>query len=112
MAFDSFILFKNFLYIFQFTIDEKHDIKSGLVDWLGRCSGVPPMTHWRVVFVIEPNQHLTCPQPRSLKLRQLELFSAVMTLKVVVSHLTPLLTRSEADISTLEINYSDKRVQE
>ena len=105
VALDSFILFENFLYIFQFTISKHHDIKAGLVNWYERCSGVPPMTRWRFVFVIGPNQYLTCPQPRLLNLRQLRPFSAVMILKVV-SHLTPLLTRSEADISTLEIGYS------
>ena len=83
VALDSFILFEKFLYIFHFAVGEKHDIKSGLVDWLGRCSGVPPMTHWRFVFVMEPNQHLTCPQPRSLNLRKLQPFSAVMTLEVM-----------------------------
>jgi len=83
VALDSFILFKNILYIFQFTIGRKHDIEAGLVDWYKRCSGVPSISLWRFVFVIEPNQYLTCPQPRSLDLRQLHPFSAVMTLKVV-----------------------------
>ena len=111
VALDSFILFENFFYIFQFTIGKQHDIKPGLVDWYERCSGVPPITRWRFVFVIGPNQYLTCPQPRLLNLHQLQPFSAVMILQVV-SHLTPLLTRSEADISTLEIDYSDRKVQE
>jgi len=81
VALDSFILFENSLYIFQFTNSKQHDIKPGLVDWYERCSGFPPMTCWRFVFVIPPNLHMKCPQPRPLKLRQLEPFSAVMTLK-------------------------------
>ena len=53
VALNSFILFKNFLYIFQFTIAKWYDIKPGLIDWYERCSGVPHMTCWCFVFVID-----------------------------------------------------------
>jgi hypothetical protein len=80
VAFDSFILSSDdFLYIFQFTV-KTHDIKSGIIATLAKCSGIPDMVRWRFVFLMEPNQRLICPQPQSLILRQLRLFSAVISL--------------------------------
>jgi hypothetical protein len=80
VAFDSFILLDNILYIFQFTISAGHDIKPGLIDFLGQFSGLPSMENWRLVFIIPQNQTVTCPQSRSVELRGLHPYSAEILL--------------------------------
>lgn len=79
VALDSFILLNGFLYIFQFTIGEKHDIKLGLVDFATRLD-LPSMDKWRFVFILPPNSTLVCPQPWRLEMHTLQLYSAVIVL--------------------------------
>ena len=76
---DSFLLLNGCLYIFQFTLGKNHGIKSGLIRFLEKYPGVPPMEEWRFVFVIEPNLTLVCPQPWPLKMRGLHPYSAVLS---------------------------------
>jgi len=76
-ALDSFIVINGILYVFQFTIAEEHDIKPGLFDFF---SGYTEMENWRFIFIIPPNLQLVCPQPWSLKLRNLQPYSAVIDL--------------------------------
>jgi hypothetical protein len=38
--------------VFQCTGGRDHNIKEGLVDFLASCSGLPPRTNWRFVFII------------------------------------------------------------
>ena len=81
-AMDSFIVLDSFLYIFQFTIAAKHDIKPGLINFFEKCRDVPCREAWRFVFVIPPDQVLTCPQPRSLKLRELLPYTTIIDLSM------------------------------
>jgi hypothetical protein len=79
-ALDSFLLLDEHLFIFQFTIGTHHGIKPGLIKFLKGRPGVPDMVKWRFVFVIPPNLIVKCPQPWLLELRQLQLYSAVVTI--------------------------------
>jgi hypothetical protein len=78
-ALDSFLLLDGCLYIFQFTIGKKHDIKPGFIRFLENCPGIPSIKDWKFVFVIEPDMTLKCPQQWHLKLRQLHLYSAALS---------------------------------
>ena len=76
VALDYFILMNDLLYIFQFSIGKEHDIKPGLLDFMDKCPGFPPMDKWRFVFIHPPNHTLISPQPRKLELRNLHPLSA------------------------------------
>jgi hypothetical protein len=76
VAFDSFIVKDEYLYIFQFSIAPDHLIKRGLVSFFSQHS-VPPMGMWRFVFVIPIGSEITCPQPDS-QLRDMVLFATEM----------------------------------
>ena len=74
----SFILKKDLLYIFQFSVGKDHDIKPGLIDFIRKCPGPPSMDMCRFVFVHPPNHTLVCPQPRKLEMQELHPCSAVL----------------------------------
>jgi len=80
VAIDSFIVVGDILYLFQFTIALEHDIKPGLITFLGKCQGLPPMDNWCFVFVVPPNSSLIAPQPWSLQLRKLRPYTSVIQL--------------------------------
>ncbi|KAK2460049.1 hypothetical protein APHAL10511_007926 [Amanita phalloides] len=62
VALDSFILREGYLNVFQCTGHHDHDIKSGIYDFLASCSGLPPRTNWRFVFVIPDDLvSFSCP---------------------------------------------------
>lgn len=86
VAFDSFIVFKGSLYIFQFTITSKHDIKPGLVDFFfSEHQSLPPKAKWHLIFVVPPGNTITCPQPSESNLVELlkeeRVFSAQLNIK-------------------------------
>ena len=76
VALDSFIAIDGLLYVFQFTIGKEHCINTGLIDFLGKCSGVPHEDKWRFIFILPPNQTLVCLQLRNML--GLHPFSAVI----------------------------------
>ncbi len=80
VALDSFILIKDILNIFQFSIGKEHDIKPGLINLIHKCCGALSMDKCRFVFVHPPNHTLICPQPRKLKMQELHPCSAVLKL--------------------------------
>lgn len=80
VVFDAFLLLDGIFYLFQFTIAKSHDIKPGLEDFLMTCPNIPTIENWRIVFVIPPKQTLICPQPRSLDMRRIPVYSTVMAL--------------------------------
>ena len=52
VAFDSFFVLDQTLYIFQLTVANEHDIKEGIKDYLfGLLRMLPPKTSWRFVFI-------------------------------------------------------------
>ena len=56
VALDSFFKLGAFLYIFQFTVAENHDIKKGIEGSLSRLQNIlPPKANWRFVFIIPPD---------------------------------------------------------
>ena len=79
-ALDSFILHGGNLFILQFTIAKTQSIKQGLLRFFEQLTGVPPMSQWRFVFIVEPDKKLVCPQPWCLDLRKLLPYSAVVEL--------------------------------
>ncbi len=83
VAFDSFIMADQNLYIFQFTIGSNHPIKKGIVDFFLQES-LPPRANWHFVFVAPTGSRseISCPQSRDSGLKELmeemKLFSAVL----------------------------------
>ena len=62
VALDSFILNGGYLNIFQCTGGQAHDIKGGIGDFLASCSGLPPPTMWRFLFVVPDDlDSFSCP---------------------------------------------------
>jgi hypothetical protein len=51
-ALDSFILHDNLLFIFQFTVSKKHDIKTGFISRFTAFNKFPPFEDWRFIFII------------------------------------------------------------
>ncbi|KAF8627245.1 hypothetical protein AX15_004464 [Amanita polypyramis BW_CC] len=80
VALDSFILTKDLLYIFHFSIGKDHDIKPGLIDFIRKCPGPLSMDKCRFVFIHPPNHTLICPQPRKSEMWELHPWSAVLDL--------------------------------
>jgi len=82
-ALDAFLLLHGILYILQFTVGQKHDIKPGFVKFLQKCRNVPPLEEWKFVFLIPPGTMLQCPEPKSELpgLRKLNPYSAELDLR-------------------------------
>ncbi len=78
VALDSFILINDLLYIFQFSIGNVHDIKTGLIDFIHKCPGPLSIDNCRFVFIHPPNHTLVCPRPRKLEMQGLHPCSAVL----------------------------------
>jgi hypothetical protein len=56
VALDSFFKLGGFLYIFQFAVSKKHDIKNGIEVSLSRLQNIlPPKANWRFVFITPPD---------------------------------------------------------
>ena len=55
VALDSFFILGYFLYIFQFTVANNHEIKKGIEESLSRLVNILPPNHfWRFVFITPP----------------------------------------------------------
>ena len=82
-ALDAFLLIHGSLYILQFTVGQKHDIKPGFVKFLQKCQNIPPLEEWKFVFLIPPGTMLRCPEPKSELpgLRKLNPYSAELDLR-------------------------------
>ena len=53
---DSFFILGQFLYLFQFTTANNHDIKKGIEESLSSLVNIlPPKTNWRFVFITPPD---------------------------------------------------------
>ncbi len=77
VALDSFILHGGYLNVFQCTGGHGHDIKGGLYDFLASCSGLPPRTNWRFVFVVpEDLVSFSCPGQSDSVVKDLGLYTA------------------------------------
>jgi len=81
MGFDSFIMHKHILYLFQFT-DAKTDIKD-FVTFFDLCTGHPAQKDWRFIFVRPSDIDVTmkCVVPATDALRELALYSAEVAMK-------------------------------
>jgi hypothetical protein len=81
VGFDSFIVHNHILYLFQFTVKPKHDIKD-FVDFFSRCTGLPSQQNWSFIFIrpSDIRSTMTCPFPTAT-LRKLPLYSAEMKMK-------------------------------
>ena len=77
-ALDSFIWYDNYLYIFQFTVSKKHDIKPGFISRFTACNKFPQSDKWRFVFIIpdSDDQILKCPYFQIPELPDFKPFSA------------------------------------
>jgi hypothetical protein len=51
-ALDSFIWCGDLLFIFQFTVSDQHDIKTGFVSRFTACDKFPETSNWRFILVI------------------------------------------------------------
>jgi hypothetical protein len=55
VALDSFFILGEVMYIFQFTVENSHDIEKGLEEPLSKLVNIlPPKTKWRFVFITPP----------------------------------------------------------
>ncbi|SRR6266702_1484046 len=82
VAFDSFIMANDILYIFQFSIVPNHSIEPEILCFFLRGS-LPPRMEWRFVVVVPPRSKISCPQPQDNCLKgkvpnEIRLFSAVL----------------------------------
>jgi hypothetical protein len=82
VALNSFTWLDEGLFIFQFTVAKTQDIKQDILDFFKEYV-VPYQSpsSWNILFIIEPNQKLICPQPQSATLRKLDMYSAVVDVK-------------------------------
>ena len=82
VAFDSFICHGGFLYIFQFTVSENHDIKEGLISRFKQLSSerLPPREKWCFIFII-PNGTKILKCPYRTELQGLNLYSSQIMMK-------------------------------
>jgi hypothetical protein len=77
IALDAFIPHGGYLDVFQCTGRHDHDIKGGLDDFLASCSGLPPRTNWRFVFVIPDDlDSFSCPASSDSVVKDLGLYTA------------------------------------
>jgi len=72
VAFDSFILVGQILYIFQFTIAASHDIKEGIMNFFSQAALMDKLqgAEWRFVFVIPPRSKIVCPESNVEELKK------------------------------------------
>jgi len=80
VAFDSFFMLDQTLYLFQLTVANDHDIKEGIKDYLsGLLRMLPPEANWRFVF-ITPGGDLDVKAKDTVKVERflsgLELYTA------------------------------------
>jgi len=61
VAFDSFIMAKKKLYIFQFTGSD-HPIKNGTIPFFSQYKRLPAKADWYFVYVVPPGSGVSCPQ--------------------------------------------------
>jgi hypothetical protein len=82
VGFDSFIVHNYILYLFQFRVKPKHDIKD-FFHFFSGCTGLPSRQHWRFIFVrpSDIRSTLTCPFPSTAALRKLPLYLAEVDMK-------------------------------
>jgi len=74
---DSFICRDGHLYLFQFTVSDKHDIKDGLIERLKKFTHLPPRDKWCFIFVIpDDKKGVASSFSTSEELQQIKLFSA------------------------------------
>jgi hypothetical protein len=78
---DSFILHGGYLNVFLCTGGRHRSIKDGLVRFLTSCSGLPPHTYWRLVFVV-PDDFVSfyCPASSDSVDKEIGLYAACIPL--------------------------------
>ena len=85
VAFDSFLLFNDALYIFQFTVFEEHSYNEKLISRFAKFTNVPERSKWRFIFIIPRKvRGIKCPFPKHLNsplINDVELFSAQIVLE-------------------------------
>jgi len=81
-AFNSFIVHRGHLYIFQSIGDKQHDIREGLLPFLATCTGLPPHYNLRFVLVLPDDVGLLkCPVPQNTEFQQLGIFLSVIAVE-------------------------------
>ena len=71
VAFDSFMLVDQVLYIFQFSISASHEITEDIMKFLSQPTLEEKLqgTEWRFVFVIPPGSTIVCSESNAAKLK-------------------------------------------
>lgn len=102
VAFNSFILHRGCLYIFQFTVSEEQKIDDGLISQFAECTKLPKQGDWCYIFVTPDKvEVLISPLTKSDELQKLNPFSA----QVAVEREEPSLKKrkiTEAPVEGLE----------
>ena len=63
---DSYMVSGGRLYLFQFTVGQKHEVKPALKKFLDALEGIPAEANWRFVFIIPKDILVKCPQLKEL----------------------------------------------
>jgi hypothetical protein len=73
-ALDSFILYGEHLFMFQFTVSNQHNIETGFISRFTACDKFPQPSNWRFIFVIPggdnrmlKSRYLQIPEMQDLK---------------------------------------------
>ena len=73
-ALDSFIWHDDLLFIFQFTVSEQHNIKTGFISRFTASNRFPQPSNWRFIFII-PNESDQILKSRYLQIPEISNFN-------------------------------------
>jgi hypothetical protein len=83
VALDSFIMHEGILYLFQFTTEQSHNIRDGLLSFLTKGSGFSPSENIRFIFVIPGDVVMKTLFARSAELAKIPLYSFIVEVKKI-----------------------------
>jgi hypothetical protein len=69
--------------LFQCTAGHEPTTKNGLVDFLADCTGLPPDTPWRFVFVVPDDlDNFSCPRSKNPIVEETGLYTARISMSM------------------------------
>ena len=87
-ALDSFILYGEHLFIFQFTVSKQHNIETGYISRFTACDKFPQPSNWRFIFIIPggDNRMLKSRYLQIPEIHDLKPFSAQVAMEASLSY--------------------------
>jgi len=102
VAFDSFLLVGQVLYLFQMTIAARHEIKEGIMDFLKHPTLM--RAQWYFIFVTPTASPLVCRQPNVAKMDELWQKAKLFVAEIDFHTLWPPQDDDSADVISNEAN--------